>query len=222
MNNDKQVKEKVLSLFSQYNLKKATLDHIVYIIEDQGYELVEFNLVDDATNHILEKLELTDYAKSRKAFTYKKGLAKFVFIFEDLSANEKLLALAHELGHIFCEHLSDGDTECSVDEEYEANEFAHHLLHPSGWMKLNCWLKSNKKLVIIFAIISVVLIIGTIVITQIIQSNSYYGEFYITENGEKYHKEDCIFVKDKKNVDRLTEKDYYSGEYDPCQICLPE
>ena len=29
------------------------------------------------------------------------------------------------------------------------------------------------------------------------------------------------FVKDKKKVSRLTESDYYSGKYDPCQICLP-
>ena len=222
MSNEKLVKAKAFSLFSQYNLQTVTLDNLVYIIEDQGYEIVEFNLIDMATNHILERLGLTDYAKSRKAFTYKQGFARFVFIFEDLSANEKLLALAHEVGHIFCMHLKDGNTECSVDEEYEANEFAHHLLHPSIWTKFKCWLTSHKKPVIAASIVAVVVVIGAIFIAQIVQNNSYYGEYYITENGAKYHEENCIFVKDKKNVERLTEKDYYSGEYEPCQICLPE
>ncbi len=222
MNKEKLVKEKVFALFSQYNLRTVTLDNLVYIIEDQGYEIVEFNLTDIATNHVLEKLGLTGYAKSRKAFTYKQGLARFVFIFEDLSANEKLLALAHEVGHIFCMHLKDGNVECSVDEEYEANEFAHHLLHPGVWMRFRCWLISHKKYVIAASVVAVVVVIGAILITQVVQSRSYYGEYYITESGEKYHKEDCIFVKDKTNVKRLTEKDYYSGEYDPCQICLPE
>lgn len=222
MSNEKLVRAKVFSLFSQYNLQTVTLDNIVYIIEDQGYEIVEFNLADIATNHIIEKLGLTGYAKSRKAFTYKQGLARFVFIFEDLSANEKLIALAHEVGHIFCMHLKDGDAECSVDEEYEANEFAHHLLHPSIGIRIKCWLASYKKYVIAASVVAILVVIGAILITQAVQSRSYYGEYYITENGEKYHKEDCIFVKDKTNVERLTEKDYHSGEYAPCQICLPE
>ena len=222
MNKEKLVKGKVLSLFSQYNLRTVTLDNLVYIIEDQGYEIVEFNLYDVATNHILEKLGLTGYAKSRKAFTYKQGLAQFVFIFEDLSADEKLLALAHEIGHIFCMHLKEGNAECSVEEEYEANEFAHHLLHPGVWMRFRCWLISHRKYVITALAVASVVVIGAILIVQAIQSCSYYGEYHITENGEKYHKEDCIFVKDKTNVERLTEEGYYSGEYDPCQICLPE
>ena len=140
MSNEKLIKAKVFSLFSQYNLRTVTLDNLVYIIEDQGYEIVEFNLTDVATNHILEKLGLTGFAKSRKAFTYKQGSARFIFIFEDLSANEKLLALAHEVGHIFCMHLKDGNAECAVDEKSEANEFAHDLLHPSVWMRFKRWL----------------------------------------------------------------------------------
>ena len=222
MNKEKLVKGKVLSLFSQYNLRTVTLDNLVYIIEDQGYEIVEYGLEDLATQHLLGKMGLTEYAKARKAFTYKQGLAKFVFVFEDLSAKEKLLALAHEVGHIVCNHLKDGNTECSVDEEYEANEFAHHFLHPGPWLRIKTWLMSYQKSAVAVAVVVLVLIIGAVIITNVIRSNSYYGEYYITESGEKYHKENCIFVKDKKNVERLTEKDYYSGEYDPCQICLPE
>lgn len=222
MNNEKMIKHRAHTLLSQYRLQTVTLDNLVYIIEDQGYEIVEYGIEDLGTQHLLDKMGLTEYAKARKAFTYKQGLARFVFIFEDLSAKEKLLALAHEVGHIVCNHLKDGNTECSVDEEYEANEFAHHLLHPGLWLRIKTWLMLHKKSVIAVSVIVLVLIIGAVITTNVIQSNSYYGEYYITESGEKYHKEDCIFVKDKNNVERLTEKDYYSGEYDPCQICLPE
>ena len=84
------------------------------------------------------------------------------------------------------------------------------------------WIVEHKKGVIIGVLIALVIIILTFVVASVIKSNSYYGEYYITETGEKYHKKDCIFIKDKRKVERLTESDYYSGEYDPCQICLPK
>lgn len=222
MNKEKIIRYQAHSLLLQYRIQTVTLDNLVYIIEDQGYEIVEYGSEDFESQHLLDKMGLTAYARARKAFTYKQGLARFVFIFEDLSAKEKLLALAHEVGHIACSHLKDGNTECSVDEEYEANEFAHHLLHPGLWLRIKAWLITHKKSAIAVAVIVLVVIIGAVIITNVLQSNSYYREYYITKSGEKYHKEDCIFIKDKKNVERLTETHYYSGEYGPCQICLPE
>lgn len=222
MNNEKIIKRCAYSLLSQYRLQGITLDNLVYIIEDQGYEIVEYCFEDLGTQHLLNKIGLIDYAKARKAFTYKQGLSRFVFIFEDLSAKEKLLALAHEVGHIVCNHLKDGNVECSVDEEYEANEFAHHLLHPGIWLGFKVWLITHKKGVIAITSVVLALVIGAVIIKNVSRSRSYYGEYYITESGEKYHKEDCIFVKDKNNIERLTEKDYYSDEYEACQICLPE
>lgn len=222
MNNEKIINQRASSLLSKYRLQTITLDNLVYIIEDQGYEIVEYNLEDLAARHLLDKMGLTEYARARKAFTYKQSAARFVFIFEDLSAKEKLFALAHEVGHIICGHLKDGNTEYSVDEEYEANEFAHHLLHPGQWLRIKSWIMAHSNTAIAVVVIMLLAIIGTIIATNVIRNNSYYGEYYITESGEKYHKADCIFVKDKTNVERLTEKDYYSGEYEACQICLPD
>lgn len=222
MNKEKIIRYQAHSLLLQYKIQAVTLDNLVYIIEDQGYEIVEYGNEDFESQHLLDKMGLTAYARARKAFTYKQGLAKFVFVFEDLSAKEKLLALAHEVGHIVCNHLKDGNTECSVDEEYEANEFAHHLLHPGPWIQIKSWILAHRNTVIAVAVVVLLVIIGAVIATNVIRNNSYYGEYYITESGEKYHKADCIFVKDKTNVERLTEKDYYSGEYEACQICLPE
>jgi hypothetical protein len=55
-----------------------------------------------------------------------------------------------------------------------------------------------------------------------IQSRSYYGEYYVSKSGTKYHEKDCMTIKGRSNVRRLTEKDYYSGDYEPCHVCLPE
>ncbi len=54
------------------------------------------------------------------------------------------------------------------------------------------------------------------------QQKNYYGEYYITDTGHKYHRADCIFVKNKENVRRLTEEEFFSGDYEPCEMCLPE
>ena len=64
--------------------------------------------------------------------------------------------------------------------------------------------------------------IGGVLIWGAIQKEqSYYGEYYLTESGNKYHKEECIFIKDKTNVQRITVKEFESGEYAPCKMCLP-
>ena len=71
----------------------------------------------------------------------------------------------------------------------------------------------------------VILLCGIIsipVIKHIQLSKSYYGEYYVTESGEKYHIEDCPVIKDKTNTHRLTIEEFESGKYEPCHICMPE
>jgi hypothetical protein len=67
-----------------------------------------------------------------------------------------------------------------------------------------------------------ILAIAIPVTVNIIQSQLYYGEYYVSKNGTKYHEKDCMTIKDRSHTRRLTEKDYYSGEYEHCQVCLPE
>ena len=87
MNNDKFSKLKVDSLFSQYKLSKINLDNLIYIIEDQGFEIIEFEPGDGLlTNSLIRDLKLTSYAQAGKAFAYQQGSAKFFFVCEDMSA----------------------------------------------------------------------------------------------------------------------------------------
>ena len=220
MTNDKIVISRAKSLLRKYKLGKVTLDNLVYIIEDQGYEIIEYSLGEK--NNILSSLNLEVYSQGCKAFSYNGNGLKFVFIRDDTNANDKTYALSHELGHIACGHLKGNNTSpIDVEEEREANEFAHYILHPDPITLAVAKYHENKKQAIIAMIVVVCLVIAIPLVSFIIKQSSYYGEFYVTETGSCYHEKDCIFIKDKKTVGRLTERDYYSGKYDPCQICLP-
>lgn len=219
-----QAKRNAKEMLLRYGISEPTLENVIFIIEEHGYELLEYSSNDttSAIYQVIEKLNLLPYALSGKAFAYRNNDTKVVFVCEEMSASEKLYALAHELGHIVCYHLGNGMTENEVEQEYMANEFAHFLLNPPIIFKIAVWVKNHKKATIISAICVLLAVVMVVVGVNIAQSKTYYKEYYITVGGEKYHEKDCIFVKDKTNIRRLTEKDFYSGEYDPCQICLPD
>ena len=221
----KDIRYKAKNLLFEYGISKVTLENLIYIIEDQGFEIIEYSQRDrsDSVWTVLNTLNLTAYAESGKAFAYKCGKSKLLFVCEEMTADEKLYALAHEEGHIIFGHLCNGACNGNaVEEEYVANEFAHYLLHPPLLLKFATAVKSNKKKALWVALIALSLAVIIPLTVNIIQSRSYYGEYYVTESGTKYHERDCMTIKDRSNVRRLTEKDYYSGDYEPCHVCLPE
>lgn len=216
-----EAKIKAKKMLLQYGISKITLENLLYIIEQQNFQIIEYSQeeTNDSVWDIIKKLKLTPYAKSGKAFAYQQGKTKMIFLCEELTADEKLYALAHEEGHILSGHFGSSD---SVEQEQMANEIAHYLLHPPLFVKLRIAIVERKKLAI--AILSVILCITIALIATsiIVRNNSYYGEYYITENGTKYHEKDCMIIKDKNNTDRLTKAEFESGEYEPCQVCLPD
>jgi Zn-dependent peptidase ImmA (M78 family) len=225
MNISKDVRYKAKNLLLEYNISKIALENLIYIIEDQGFEIIEYSQRDrsDSVWTVLNTLNLTAYAESGKAFAYKCGKSKLLFVCEEMTADEKLYALAHEEGHIIFGHLCNGACDGNaVEEEYVANEFAHYLLHPPLLLKFATTVKSNKKKALWVALIVLSLAVIIPLTVNIIQSRSYYGEYYITESGTKYNEKHCMTIKDRSNVRRLTEKDYYSGDYEPCHVCLPD
>ena len=225
MDISKEVRYKAKNLLLEYGIGKITLDNLIYIIEQQGFEIIEYSQRDrtDSVWTLLQTLSLAPYAESGKAFAYKCGKSKLLFVCEEMTADEKLYALAHEEGHIIFGHLCNGACDGNaVEEEYVANEFAHYLLHPPLLLKFATTVKSNKKRALWIAVIALALAVIIPLTVNIIQNHSYYGEYYVSESGTKYHEKDCITIKDRSNVRRLTEKDYYSGDYEPCQVCLPE
>lgn len=219
-----EAKLKAQRFLKEFGCGKIDYDFLKKVVEQQGYTVVEYNHIfnDEDVETLIEALKLSDSIIRSRGFTYADQNHRIVFVHEDLSPAEKLLVLAHEEGHIFCGHMRDGPIiGKDVQEEFEANEFAHFILNPGKAIKVKNKVKENKKAVIIGAICIVLLIAGCTALAIVNQEKKYYGEYYITESGDKYHEKGCIFVKDKNNCHRMTVEEFESGEYEPCGICLP-
>lgn len=220
------IRKTAFSVLRKHRIINPSLDDLVQIAKELGLDVIDYSKSssDSSAEVLIRELGLESFAKSGKSFLYQNNKIKLIFLCETMDAKEKLYALAHELGHVYCGHLKDG-TCCNVadmEEEHEANEFAHYLLH-SGWVnKASLVVCRHKILSIIISVLIICCIISIPIITQAQLNQSYYGEYYVTENGEKYHKKYCPIIKDKTNTHRLTIEEYDTGDYEPCQICLSD
>ena len=168
MTNDKIAINRAKAILRKYKLGKVTLDNLVFIIEDQGYEIIEYSLGEK--NNILSSLNLEDYAQGCKAFSYNGNGLKFVFIRDDTSADDKAYALSHELGHIICGHMSKSITSpLDVEEEREANEFAHYILHPDLITLAVSKYYENKKIATVAIIVAICIILLLLFMAQSVQ-----------------------------------------------------
>lgn len=221
---NREIQNKVKQFKKEYGIVRCDYARLRTAAEQQGYTLIEYNHIfnDEAVQTVIDSLNLTDSILRSKGFTYADKDYRLLFVHEDLSEQEKTVVLAHENGHIFLNHLSSRPIiGKDVQEEYEANEFSHYLLNNTTKMKAADFLRKHKKTVICCILAIVIAIVSIVAINIISTEKKYYGEYYITTSGNKYHEEGCIFVKDKNNVQRLTKEQFESGEYEPCQMCLP-
>lgn len=208
----------------EFNVSEITLDKLYEILSNQGYTVVHFNSMynENDVDNLITLLNLSSFIKERKGFTYADANHRIVFINEDLSEQEKLLVLLHEEGHIYSGHLSEQNViGRDVIQEFEANEFVHYILNKTVVQKFQLALSKHRKAVTIISICLAIVIVGCVATKCIIKQQSYYGEYYITQTGDKYHEKECIFVKNKDNVERLTKTQFESGDYEPCGTCLP-
>lgn len=198
-----------------------TSEKVISALQSQGYTIVRYNAVSNCKDvtELADLLGVADYIRSSKGFTYADSNNRIVFLNEDLSEEESVYVLLHEQGHILFRHFSEGSVMgTDVMQEHEANEFVHYVLEPTVGMKLAV----RRKPIILSLSVIIVTVIVIALIGVVNQQKTYYGEYYITETGHKYHQADCIFVKDKTNVRRLTEEEFQSGDYEACEICLPD
>lgn len=206
----------------KYNLFKPTLEDMKRIITSQGYTIVEFNAIFNDTDvaAIIENLKLDDLISQSKGFTYADAKYRLVFVHEDLSDDEKLSVLTHEEGHIFCGHIEENSYfGRDVQQEVEANEFSFRLLNPGGSDKFANFLNKNKVWLIAVTIAVIIGIVGVVYLTSRPEPRE---EFYVTQTGSKYHRKDCIYVKNKTNIRPITDEQLAAGEYSPCSVCMPQ
>ncbi len=215
-------KKAVQAFRKRYRVLKPTLNELRNIIESQGYTIVEFNAIfnDEDVAAIIEELKLDNFVSERKGFTYVDSKYRLVFVHEDLSDEEKLNVLSHEEGHIFCGHIEENTyLGRDVQQEAEANAFVFCLLNPSLTDKTVYFIKRNK---IWISAVAVILIISIVCFGWFTREKELYGDFVVTETGSKYHQAECVHVKNRDNVRRLTIEQFESGEYEPCGTCLPQ
>ena len=218
------IKKKADNFIKKYQLSVVDYETLSKTIADMGYTLIEFNGIcsDPDVESVICNLGLKNTTLQARGFTYTSQDHRMVFVNEDLNKEEKLLVLAHEIGHIVCEHFTAVPIiGKDVKEEYEANEFSHHLLNQSGLQKMSAYIHRHRVATVTVMVAVCVLLVSAMMYFLLRDKETYANDLYITSTGERYHKKNCIFVKDKTNVERLTQEVFESGEYSPCEICLP-
>ncbi len=219
MSND--IKKITTGFIKQHKLITINYSVLKKAAVNMGYTIIEYNnIVNEKDVHtVIENLKLGDMILSSRGFTYVSKDYRLIFINEDLNDEEKLIVLSHEIGHIVCGHfVSAHIIGKDVKEEYEANEFSHHLLNKSVSKSIIVHQKSFIIAVIMLCLFAVIL--AAYFINH--NKNTYHGDFYITSTGQCYHKKDCIFIKNKTNSMKLTTEKFESGNYSPCDMCLPD
>lgn len=212
-------KRKAAEFKRKYSLKTINSANLWEALIAQGYTLVEFNSIENKENvaSLIGALQLEDQIARSKCFTYQNDKYRIVFIHEDLNDEERTVVLAHEEGHIWNGHMSSNNVlGTDVVQEYEANEFSHYLLKDKTGKK--------KRIKVTGVILTLILLlaVGTgMFLKQNHDKAVYTDDLYRTETGGKYHVRDCMYIKDKTNVYRLTQEEFDSGEYEPCGACKP-
>ena len=219
------IKKITNQFIKQHSISVVNYSTLKDVVKRIGYTIIEFNNIfnDKDVETVIQNLRLSEAVSQSRGFTYVSKDYRLIFINEDLSDAEKTLVLSHELGHIVCEHFTTipiiGK---DVKEEYEANEFSHYLLNQNAFCNLKLTITKHKKAVVLVASSIVAILVIIVAGIAINKEQSYYGDFYITTTGDKYHQPECIHVKNNNNIERLTKEQFESGEYEPCGTCLPQ
>ena len=220
-----QTKAMVQAFRRQYSIRTVTCSGLRSALEQMGYTVATFLPAGNtsAVDTVIRTLGLQEAVRTAKAFTYADQNYRIVFVRKDLTEKEQLVLLAHETGHIVLGHMNCGVVlGRDVTEEFEANEFSHYLLHEGPWTRFRASFQRHRKRYIACAAVLLLLMIGAAAARTIYLRQVYYGNYYVTDNGTRYHKKSCIKLRKSTNVHRLTIAEYESGKYEPCQVCLPD
>lgn len=130
----KNIRKSAIKFVHKHNLNKKNLTatELREIIEDLNFGIVDYwtNAENDPeTVTLLEKAQATELCQYTKGFTYSAQEDKFVFVCTDMSADDTIEVLLHEIGHIILGHLdSEGIiSNTSTQQECEAFYFSQYV-----------------------------------------------------------------------------------------------
>lgn len=216
-------RRKANKFISKFSITSISSEALIEAIEKCGYKVIRYRSYsnNDTIHDLMEQLDILEFADGEKAFTYSDSQNRFVFLSKDLSEEEACILLSHEAGHVFLNHtgrkiISGQD----ITNEYEANEFSHYLLKTGILRKIRFNIAKNKTIYITAAVIASALIVSAyFCINAFLPGDTVY---YISENGEKYHRKDCIYIKGKNNLKKYTLDELKNMNYSPCKVCIPD
>lgn len=194
-------------------------------INSKGYKIIFFNTPDGDMELI--RCNKKEEAEPNQAFTHC-STANIIFINNNVSSEDKLYLLLHEIGHILLGHVGDGKlhTRNKILIDMEADAFACEVLNPTK--KYAAWHLISACLIIIIMLAGYFVIWESIHSDMPVNTNINFATdspvnmnelVYVTPSGNKYHREDCRYTKDKECI-ALTREEAQQN-YTPCSVCDP-
>ena len=230
------------TLFQNRIYSSPNYDELQRIIEAKQFTIILYKKYRNSryVSELIEKLNIQNKVEQYDSFFYLKNNLKFIFINSEVSNEDKCSLMRHELGHISNPNMKEYDAGYSrIKSEEFANEFSYHLNNPTIKIKLLSFIK--PKIVFLFLVVLFFIVLGFITIhsTQNIDTNSLnnisneisYNTndthtsnnlYYITSNGNKYHRDFCIVIKNRINVSECSLSEAIENGYSPCLLCIGE
>lgn len=211
--NERQIKRTAKKFIKNLKGKVDFASVEYYLGEKYGYKVIFFNtLIGDRE---ISRYNLTEDAKMTDAFTYS-STAKIVFINNNCSSEEKLYLLYHESGHIALGHMDYPRLTAhnKVLLDIKADVFAHSLIQPP---------KPSRTVLSLIATVAILTAANFLPSPKTVETSSITTEqaqyVFIAPTGKKYHRESCIYVKNK-DCSTITKKEA-ENTHTPCLVCNP-
>ena len=219
-----EIKRHVKHFRSEFPTKQITSDYLEKTFQQQGFTVIRFNPVinNQDIETVVSNLGLQEMIAHSNGFLYMDNNYRLIFVNEKLNEKERMLVYAHEEGHYYCGHTASNTIiGRSVEEEYEASEFAHYLLEKTVGKRIKDTVEKRKKLLIIAGIIAGLAFGGGTASKEYQERKLYEGEYYVTEHGKKYHRENCVTIQGHETR-RMIKEDAKNEKYEPCSVCQPD
>lgn len=232
-------RKQVSRFIRHFHIQKTACVELESVIKDLGYSLIEFSHTanDDATETLLQSLGLQEYAQTTSAFTYADPQIRLIFILEHLAEEEKLILLAHEVGHIWNKHFDrPGIFGEDIIQENEANAFLYYLLDDGILQRINRFCAYHTKRIIASIAFIAVLVCCLLVFSPTVkfddtvravdseqEQEDFDQKYWVTTSGSKYHVRDCKYLKGKSDsLTSLPLATLNQVGYEPCSVCIKE
>lgn len=183
-------------------------------IKQLGFEPCAYS----ESEHRLHETRTYRISQERPAFTYVKGHKRYVFYDDLLNEVDTKRVLAHEIGHLYCNHMNCVRTclDTDVNKEWEANAFAAQLLKP-----LSAKMCIANALVVL-ALSAICFMSGAVIFQDGAKMSMGADAYvYVTPTGHSYHAENCAYGVEYANSIKIRRSDAQKY-YLPCELCNPD